>query len=305
MKGFSNLRLSKSPFYKKSHHDKYVRGKKSVKVDFKISETAYNDLIRYFKGNGMTKTEGFKQIIWDKLEMINTFQNRRNFNNIEFIMIFPKTDNLEELNKKAVIIALYNTAEDFIDGFHHEEGFDNKFNYQYDLNLFGKTFFEKEMMILNSTKESSVYRVNLGDLEDWDSFYRRLDDLYDLGHERYYFVRCPLNNYLDVKMEGQYQSKDHTRGDHDAIYVFNDFERSLYCQIKWNYSLEMQSIIFEIEFIMMSKFIEILYNSDFKPLRESLGDVQNSEYNKNKIDTLIRGQTAFLEFLKDQREKLD
>lgn len=304
MSDWDVLRLSKSPFYKKSHHDTYVKGKESVKVDFKISETAYNDLMRYFKGNGMTKTEGFKQIVWDKLEMINTFQTRRVFNNIEFIMIFPKTDDIDVLNEKVRVIALYNTENDFNDKFHHQKGFDNKFNYQYDMKLFSKSFFDDEMRIINSTLESPVDRVNSGDIMSWDSLYNRLDELYGLRPDSYYFVRCPLNNFLDIKRDGEFQSDDH-QGEHDGIYAFHDFDKSLYCTINWNYSLESATILFDVNFIMMSDFLDILSESKFKPLRESIFDIKDSKYNKEKLDVLIDGQKRWLKLLEITREKLD
>lgn len=301
---FSILHMSKSPFYKESHHDKYVKGKKAVKVDFKISESAYNDLMKYFRANGISKTDGLKQLVWDKLEAINTFQNRKIFNNIEFIMIFPKTDDIVELTEKAKVIALYNTECDFLDGFNHKNGFNSSFNFQYELKPFHRAFFGDEMVIINSTKDSPVRRVNKGDLQDWESLHHRLDEIYDLKNETYYFVRCPLNNYLDIKWEGQLQSKEH-RGEHVGIYAFNDYTQSLFCIVNWAYSSENKNMLFDVYFVQMGEFIEKMYNSDFKPLRESIEDIQHSEYNKNQLDNLIQGQELWLEMLKKTRKKFD
>ena len=306
------LATSKSPFYKESHHDKYKRGKQSVKVDFKIPETAYNDLMKYFKANGKSKTEGFEEMVWKKLETINTFRQKC-FNNIEFIMLIPKTDDIAELTDKSRVIALYNTDCDFVDGFNYEYGgFDKSFNYQYDLSQFGKGFFGMEMLILNSTKETSVRngRVTLGDLTDWDSFFARLEEIgkeeeWDLNLRDCYFVRCPLNNYLDVNRDGQFQSPNRN-GDHKAIYVFNDFKKSLFCIIDWRYtqsSLGNGDISFYTYFVPMGEFIKILSESNYKPLRDSIADINNSEYNKRALEVLIDGQEKWLELLKATYEK--
>jgi len=298
---FQILRLNKSPFYKERHHDKYVKGKRGVKVDFKISETAYNDLMKYFKGMGLNKTEGFKQIIWDKLEMINT-SRRTCFNNVEVIMLIPRSRSVDELNEESRIIGLYNTESDFIDEFNHLDGFDKSFNYRYDLHGFYEDFFP--MDIVNSTKESPIYRVNKRDLQNWDSLYARLDELYGLGNGDWDFVRFPLNNYLDVNREGQFQSPSY-RGKHEGIYIFDDLNnKRLYCLLNWSYSLENKNVLFDFSFVHMSEFMYILHDADYKKLRDSYKDLKNSDYDKEQFDMLIKNVEGHLDFLKRQREKM-
>ena len=308
MSDWQILGMMKSPFYKETHHGKYKKGEAQIKPNFKITPTAYNDLMRYFKANGLNETDGFRQIVWDKLEKINTFQKRRVFNNIEFIMLLPKTDSTIELNEKARIIALYNTDCDFIEDYNYQKGFDKSFNYQYDLKPFGEGFFRESMGILNSTKVSKVKRVNKGDLIDWKSFLSRLEELnkeeqWDLNLRDCYFVRCPLNNYLDVNRGGQFQSSVYD-GEHEGIYIFDDFKRRIFCILYWTYSMENKNIAFDITFVIMKEFMEILEKSDFKPLRESYSDLKNSDYDKNRMRKLIEYEEQYLNFLRHELEKM-
>jgi len=304
---FQDLRMNKSPFYKDSHHGKYKHGNPQEKVSFYIPKTAYNDLMKYFKSNGLNLTDGFNQMVSDNLAMINT-SRRTVFNNIEFIMLIPKSASVIEMTEKARVIALYNTDCDFTDDFNYQYGFDSKFNYQYDLRTFGEGFFRKEMRIINSTKESPVMNVNKGDLENWNSFYSRLNELnriekWDLNLDNCYFVRCPLNNYLDINRDGQFQSPTYD-GKHEGIYIFNDLQRRLFCLVNWSYSHENQSISFEIFFIIILEFMRILEEADFKPLRESYSNLENSAFDKERMDNLIKSQEQFLEFLKNERDNM-
>lgn len=304
------LRMNKSPFYKESHHIKYKKGVKQIKPNFKISPTAYNDLMRYFKANGLNETDGFRQMVWDKLAMINTFNQRRVFNNLELIMLLPKTDDRTELEDKSRIIALYNTDCDFKEGFNHRKGFDKSFNYQYDLRPFGEGFFREEMNIINSTKDSPVPQVSQGDLSRWETFFQRLDDLnkeegWNLNLRNCYFVRCPLNNFLDVKRDGQYQSDLNSKNNHDGIYVFDDFKRRLYCIINWSYSGESENIGFNLEFLNPNEFLGIISSyDDFKQLKESYSTLDNNEHHLEIIGNMIESQKQYLEFLESQRDEM-
>ena len=301
MEDFQILRMNKSPFYKESYHGSYVRGQPMAKVDFRLPKTAHDDLIRYFKANGLSKSEGFNQMVSDKLAMINT-SKRTVFNQVEAIMLIPRCNNLERLNDESRIIALINTEADLIDGFHHQGAFNKSFNYQYELMPFYEDFFP--MDLINATKESQVKRVNMGDLKHWDSLYARLDELYGLDGTEWDFVRFPLNNYLDINREGQFQSP-RLRGDHRGVYIFDDFNRKrLFCIIDWSYSLENKNIIFDVEFIPMLEFMPIIEKADFKPLRESYGNLRNSDYDKRKLKEMIENEERMLDFLKRNYEKL-
>lgn len=311
MMEYQVLKMNKSPFYKKSHHDSYKHGNPKIPKSIRIPKDAHDDLMAYYNGIGIDEiSEVLNQLICEKLEMINTFKRRKVFNNIELIMLIPKTDDRIELEDKSRIIALYNTDEDFIDGFNHLKRFPTKFNYQYDMKPFGESFFRSEMNIINNTKESPVYRVNKRDLSRWESLSQRLESIsreeeWDLNVRDCYFVRCPLNNFLDVKREGQYQSNLNHRGDHDGIYVFDLLNaRRLYCIINWNYSLENGNIGFNIEFLNQRQFMEILEESDFKTLRESYSKLNNSDYDRERLDKMIEGEERWLEFLKHEREKM-
>ena len=47
-----------------------------------------------------------------------------------------------------------------------------------------------------------------------------------------------------------------------------------------------------------------LKDADFRPLRESYGDLEHSEYEKKRLDSFIKGQEEILDFLRSERDKL-
>ena len=271
------------------------------KVDFKIPKSAYDDLMKYFRGQGLNKSDGFNQLVHDKLAMINT-SRRTIFNHIEMIMLIPRTEDLDELDEKSRIIALYNTKTDFIDEFNYEEGFNKSLNYQYDLRDFDEIFFP--MGIINSTKESQVKGVNQKDLWNWESFYERLDELYDLKSNEWYFVRCPLNNYLDVNREGQFQHPQY-RGDHLGIYIFDYFnEKRIYLFLNWDYSHEHGNISFVMNFGDLESFMYYITDSEYKSLRDFYDKLQTSKSDKKKLEDLIATEEKILKYLKKQYDKM-
>ena len=225
-------------------------------------------------------------------------------------MLIPKTDAPHELEEKARIIALYNLDEDFHDGFNHRKGFPKSFNYQYDMKPFGEGFFREEMNIINSARDSPVHRVNRRDLSNWQSLIQRLHDIsieeeWNLNVRDCYFVRCPLNNFLDVKREGQYQSKLNLKGNHDGLYVFDIMNaRRLFCIVNWSYSLENENIGFNLEFLNQREFLELIEESDFKRLRGSYSTLTHSDYDRERMDKMIEGQEKWLEFLKHERDNM-
>lgn len=295
------MRINRSPFDKDVYHEKYVRDAPMEKVSFRIPKTAYNDLMTYFKGNGMDKSEGFNQILTDKLQLINS-SKRTCFNNVELIMLLPKTKNLEELDDKSQIIACYNTKSDFHESYEYNDGFGKSFNIQYEMEEFCEDFFSLEP--LQNMKESNVFGVNFGEMMDWDSFSAKLGELYeDLDMEDCYFVRFPLNNYLDVNRQGQFQ---HSRymGKHQGIYIFDVFGyRRFYCLFNWSYH-ESGVIAYNFRFLPMGEFMRILEDSPHKNLNECYENLKNSKKDKEEIEELINKTERHLDFLKRLHDKI-
>ena len=297
------IQIEQSPFYNERHHDKYTRGNESEKVDFKLSKKAYDDIMAYFKGRGLNKSDGFREIIYDKLESINTFK-RNCFNNIELIMLLPKTRNETELNEKSQIIALYNTNTDFTKSYQYNEGFDKKFNISYDLNLLDKgTFPFNTLQALNPLK---VFGMTGADLMDWDHFSQKIDEKYGMNFDNCLFVRFPLNNYLDVKRDGQFQHPRHN-GHHLGIYAFSEFgsmNRRYYMLLQWEYHPSTLLMSMGFEFINSREFLNLIENSDYSPLNKSYESFEERNFSKKEIAKLIEEEERSLNHLKDLYNKI-
>lgn len=287
--------VNQSPFYKEKHHEKYIRGEQGVKVSFRIPKTAYNDLMTYFKGNGWNSTDGFNHILTEKLNSINT-SKRTCFNNIELLMLIPNSSDIMELNEKSVIIGLYNADFDFKKDYNYVDGFKKGFNIVYERKFFCEDFFPID--IINSLKDSPLVDVDKKDIGIWDSLYQKLEELYDIDLNNAFFVRFPLNNYLDVNRDGQYQDLM-KEGFHKGIYVFNEFGgKSLYCVLTWNYLNQMGEMSLDFKFIHMMEFMRILSDSNYKPLNDARDGSHRSFYDKKELKRLIDDEERHLAHLK-------
>lgn len=292
--------INQSPFFKESHYDKYVRDAPMIPVNFRMPKTAYNDLINYFKGKGWDKSEGFKNILTDHLQLINTSQ-RTIFNNTELIMLIPRTSNLTELNSYSKIIGLFNPDIDFSSSYTYKNGFKRTFNIRYGLNHFMEGIFPLEDFSMMN--ESRLFGIQLRDLIDWNSFYEKMSAIYDdLDLDKCYFVRFPLNNYLDVKREGQYQHPQYM-GKHQGIYTFDDMGyRGAYMILEWRYDSGMINLKFN--FIPRDEFQHILRKSDFNPLNNALTDLMQSEFQRKELEESIEDVKQHLAFLESLRDRI-
>lgn len=304
----SDLRsVNQTPFFKESHHGRYVRGEPMELVNFKIPKTAYKDLIEYFKGNGLTKTEGFNQLVSDKLNMINTHK-RTIFNNIEIVMMIPKTRNLEELNKKSFVLVLYNTKTDFENEFIYDEGFNKTFNFNYEL----EDFSFLPIDIFNNLKTNIQFHISMHNPyknAEFKEYHQRLEketqySAPELKLSDYYFVRFPLNNYLDIKREGQYQHSG-KRGYHEGLYVFDDFNHHrLYFQLEWKYTpyptSESGSITLRGYFMHQTDFMYSVKNADMKNVRDCHESLLNNTHDKEFMESALKDAEEMKEWIEHQ-----
>ncbi len=294
--------VNQSPFFKESHHGRYVRGEPMEKVDFKIPKTAYKDLMTYFKGNGLTKTEGFNQLVSDKLNIINSHK-RTIFNNIELVMMIPKTMNLKELNDKSFILTLYNTKTDFENEFIHNEGFNKTFNFNYEL----MDFSFLPIDIFNNLKKNIEFHLfshNPYKTGGIMKYYQRLEEHQDLKMSDYYFVRFPLNNYLDINREGQYQHSG-MRGWHEGLYVFDDFNHHrLYFQLEWKYTpyqtSESGSLKLRGYFLNKIDFMYIVKNADMKNVRDCHESLLNNSHDREFMESALKDAMEMKEWIENK-----
>ena len=307
---FEIMKLNGSPFYKKSYHDKYKHGDAQISKSVRIPKTLYNDLEFYFKGMGFKDySDGVKNILIEKMESINTFKQTC-FNNIELIMLIPKTSTIKELNEKSLILTLYNADLDFFDSLYNHKGFKKTpFNIRYDL----KTFCEDDFnlgMLLYLNRSDAVFGIQQKDMTDWESFMNELNKKQKKGLMNQgidlndcYFVRFPLNNYLDVKLDGQYQHPK-VKGFHEGVYIFEEFGfRRFYFLLRWQYNGN-DLISFNSRFISKTEFLRVIQNADYKPLRESYENINHSDYDKEELDRLIKENDEHGEFLRRLRSKI-
>ena len=297
MKNSEIVMINQSPFYKKEHHE----GKDGRIPDARIPKQLEEDLINYFEGNGINKTDGIKQIIYEKMEKINTI-GRTCFNNIELIMLLPKTNNLKELNDKSELIALYNTDSDFDESYDYNDGFEKRFKILFDMKEFCEDFFPMEH--LNMMKECKVFGLYFGEMMDWDSFSAKLGQKYeDLDIDDCYFVRFPLNNYLDVNRQGQFQHRKYMWR-HRGLYVFDEFGfRRYYLIMDWRYGGD-GLISLDYEFIPLRDFVTIMKDSPYEDIHEAYDYILHTNHDKEEIKALIEENERTTDFLKRLLDKM-
>jgi hypothetical protein len=279
MSEFKTFRTYQSPFHKERNLQD-----KTTSVSFRLPTEAYNDLMDYFNNifDSNAKTNGFKKISLNALDMICS--ERKTYNNLECFMLIPKTDDIGELYDSEIIVFI-NDDIDFENDFNLVSKFNDDYNLVYSLYDF--TEENVPFGIFTNVRESCLYRLRKDfALESWYSFTSALGTLYkDLNLDDCYIVRFPLNNYLDVFRDGQYQNETY-KDDHIGAYVFEDIssKRKIYCKIVWNYTHEMNLISFDLIFEPESEFINDIYKMNDKRLNEAINDVITD---KHRIDVLL------------------
>lgn len=294
---FNTFKINQSPFDKDKYHGKYIRGEPKKSESIRIPKTVHNDLMTYFEGNGMGFSEGVNKILADRLQMINS-SKRTCFNNIELIMIIPYTSNLEELNDKSQIITVYNTKSDFENAFIYQEGFNKQFNINYELENF--SFFP--MDILKNLKKDVEFHMsgtNPYKTMEWKEYHQRMMEHLDLDFNKCYFVRFPLNNYLDVNREGEFQSS-RLRGWHEGLYIFDDFNhRRLYFKMEWEYD-SVKLIKFRGVFLNKIDFMYIVKNADMKKVRDCHESLLNNTHDREFMESALKDAEDMKEWIEHQ-----
>jgi hypothetical protein len=292
------LPMRKSPFHQE------IKNSKTKSVSFRLPIDAHDRLMKYFEANYdfNAKTKGLNDLCFKQLDML--CDERKTFNNLECFMLLPKyTNDPDKLSISSQIIAIVNTECDFRKGFNHQSPFNHDYKIDYTLSDFNFENFPME--IIANTKDSCVYRTNIKDLNSFYTFKDRQSQLYydyrfnqnedlpNLNVEDCYFVRFPLNNYLDVYRNGQYQ-KDNFNDFHEGIYAFYDLEAHsyLYCIIEWSYSLEMDLITFDLHFVKHDDVIQKIYDAKDEKLNETFF---NLPYTKDRMQKEIKEMISMLE----------
>ena len=290
--------MNKSPFHEN------VKDGKSKSISFRLPIEAHDKLMKYFEANYdyNAKTKGMNELCFKKLDMI--CDERKSFNNLECFMLIPKyTNDIDKLSIASQIIAIVNTDCDFIEGFNHQHSFNDEYKIDYTMQDF--TIENFPMEVIANTKNSCVYRTNKKDLNSFHTFKNRQSELYhdgrfdevedilNLNVDDCYFVRFPLNNYLDVYRDGQYQIKSFNDF-HQGLYAFYDLEAHsyLYCIIEWSYSQEMNSISLYSYFVKHDEVIQKVYETKDEKINQTF---INLPYTKTRMQNEIKKMIITLE----------
>lgn len=265
---FNGFYAKESPFHKEYDKPNGNSPNINVRVNKNMKDALRNHFEEIYDESPMTK--GVNKILHEYMDSICL--ERKTFNHIEVIMLIPKIDIedrtdksiIDEFSNRSKLIAYYNTKTDFNDYYEHK-GFDGEYNLVYELKEFNELNFP--LNIIRETKDSCVINTSKDDCDSFEKFKSRQKELYSDLHDNEgidrsldlddcYFVRFPINNYLDVKQNGQYNHKFLLK-DHIGVYVFNDplikinnpsIDLKLLCFIDWHYLSDINRMEFDFDF---------------------------------------------------------
>jgi len=282
---FQRFHARQSPFHKE-YKDK------TEKIDVRLSVQAQKDLKKHFEGLYGNKkgafSKGIQSICHDYLDKL-CFE-RKIFEHLEVIMLIPKTDNIKALEVKSHIIAFINHDIDFEEYYisSHRKGEDYL---TYDLMDFKEENFP--MNLLKETEDSAVIFTPKEELNMFSNFKRRQGQLYqELDIDDCYFVRFPLNNYLDKNLNGQFHH--HTfKGNHIGLILLEDIiaDRKLFMIVDWFYESEFSNrIVIDYQFADGDELLNWIKNSyddeDSAIVRAAFQRFYDNEYRQSRLKIL-------------------
>lgn len=280
---FRGFPIRESPF-----HKEYDDNMSPLNV--RLSKKAIKDLENHFKelydNEKGAYSKGIQNICYEYLDKL-CFE-KKVFLNQEVIMLLPKTDDVNELEAKSQIIAYVNHDNDYNEYYVSKHRADNKY-LTYDLMNFNETYFS--MNFLKETKKYSVLFNQNPNLNSFEEFKQSQAELYpNLDLDNCYFVRFPLNNHLDRRIEGQYHH--HTfKGNHIGLYIFEDIleGRKIFAIIDWYYQSEFnKQIQIDYQFAdgeALLNWIKHDYEDD-EVLKNSFIKAFSDEYRQSRLKIL-------------------
>ena len=283
---FRRFNAKESPFHKE-YDDK------KEKIDARLSGKAQKDLKKHFEGLYDMKgkgafSKGIQMICHDYLDKL-CFE-KKIFEHLEVIMLIPKTDNIKELEVKSQIIAFVNHDIDFKDYYisNHREGE----NYlAYDLMNFNENNFP--MNLLKETVDSNVIHTPRESLNSFHVFKQRQAQLYqELDIDDCYFVRFPLNNYLDKNLNGQFHHSTF-KGNHIGLVLLEDIlaDRKIFMIVDWFYESEFSNYIsIDYQFAEGEDLLDWIkkdYDGEESAMvRSAFQRFYDNEYRQSRLDIL-------------------
>lgn len=286
---FKRFSAKESPFHKE-YNEKGT--KNNPKLDVRLSIKAQEDLRKHFdglygKGKG-NFSRGIQMICQNYLDRL-CFE-KKIFEHLEVIMLIPKTDNVRELEVKSHIIAFVNHDIDFKEYYisSHRKGE----NYlAYDLMNFNENNFP--MNLLKETVDSNVIYTPRESLTSFNVFKQRQAQLYqELDIDDCYFVRFPLNNYLDKNLNGQFHHPTF-KGNHIGLILLEDIlaDRKIFMIVDWYYESEFSHYIsIDYQFADDKSLLDWIKNDyddeESAMVRSAFQSFYDNEYRKSRLDIL-------------------
>ena len=258
-------------------------------------------------GKENTPTKSFNDLAIEKLD--NICRERKAYQNLNIMMLIPKTDDLEELNKKSEIIGFFtiNDVSELNQDLLIRDDADDKIMIRNKLSYYN---FEQ---LYNFVKyiNPKCFNFDMNDVSSHDDFKIRLNKAYpktDLSNA--YFVQFELNNYFDIFRDGEFQSHL-LNNTHIGAYAFFDYgnvqdknkiNRKLYCIIQWNYN----SNILNLDFTFMSnnQFMRNFVKDDIVD-NNAIDDEITFIYNDvDRKKTLLNTKKKLEEYIEEINEHL-
>ena len=306
---FKQFQIKESPF-----HEEY--GGKGKPINVRLESDALKLLEGHFKDvydkDAMTK--GIRSIIYDYLDRICL--KKRVFHHLEAVMIIPKTDDIDKIETQSQIIAVINTESDFNNNFNHNKGFYADSGAIFELKEFNWLNFNYTLEMFKNTIDSCVYKTSKEDFKSFDSFKQKQAEIYpDLDLDDCYFVRFPLNNYMDNINYGKSVHYKSWKNNHLGGYVLTDAIPDLkkFLLIDWYYLSEISSQIqIDFQFVPEDFFVDCaLESSDFDSkhdysfydgdddILKSMASYFDGDYRQSYLKNLEAELTLRLSFVRD------
>lgn len=216
----TKFQIDKSPFkFERDYHAK------SVSKSFRLPQDVYDELMDYYysiHGEENNLTKAFNDIALEKLDII--CRERKSYQDLNIMMLIPKTDDIDELNKKGEIIGFFNIDDisDLNQDLLVRDESDDTIRIIDNLPSHSLESYYNIIKYINP----SCFRFDMNDVSSFDDFKIRLNKAYpNIELDNSYFIQIELNNYFDIFRDGEFQSYL-LNNTHIGAYAFIDYEVS-------------------------------------------------------------------------------
>ena len=211
---YDGFEIKHSPFQQIDEFRKTKGDRVSVRTD--IAPEDYELIEKYIKlrdpdFDPKKKNNSFDNSKFVRELLMNFFNSitleKKSFENLHIVLLFPKTQDADELELKGEIVGALEGEDVFLKNpFKYAHSKRNKFNFIFKLEDFNERNYN-DLLLLNRKKERLFFQVSQDIQDDFYKVKSRLSDVYyDLDLDECYFTIVNVNNYLDVLNEGQYTS---------------------------------------------------------------------------------------------------